>query len=74
MILMTMAAAGRRIDTAQALAQWRHPVDSGEALDVLHQVMRPALNRRIRMAIKMASNLTAFFVVANPLSPANIAK
>jgi len=63
MILMTMAATGRRIDTAQALAQWRHPVDSGEALDVLHQAMRPAFNRRIRMAIKMASNWLYFLLL-----------
>jgi len=27
---------GRRGDTAQALAQWWHPVASSEALDVLH--------------------------------------
>jgi hypothetical protein len=35
------------------------------ALDVLHQVMRPALYRRIRMATEIASNLPAFFVIVN---------
>jgi len=34
---------GRRGDTAQALARWRHPVASSEALDVLHRAMRLAL-------------------------------
>jgi len=47
---------GRRGNTAQALAQWRHLVASSEALDVLYWVMRPALHRRIRMAIKIASD------------------
>jgi hypothetical protein len=43
-------------NTAQALAQWRHPVASSEAQDVRHWVMRPALHRHIYMAINMASN------------------
>ena len=56
----------------QALAQWRHPVASSEALDVLHWSIRPALYRRIRMAIKIAIDLPAFFVIANSLLPTNI--
>jgi len=52
---------------AQALAWWRHPVASSEALDVLHRAMRPNLYRHIRMAIKIASNLPAFFFVVDSL-------
>ncbi len=47
----------------QALTQWQHPVASSKAWDVLHWAMHPALYRRIRMAIKIASNLPAFLVV-----------
>jgi len=50
------------------------PVASSEAPDVLHQAMRPALYRRICMAIKTASNLLTFFVVVDLLLPTNIAK
>jgi hypothetical protein len=53
---------GRRGDTAQALAQWLHPVALSEALDVLHRAMRPALYRCIAMAIKIVVDLPAFFV------------
>jgi len=53
---------GRRGDTAQALARWRHPVASSEALDVLHREMRPASYRCIDMAIEIVVNLPAFFV------------
>jgi hypothetical protein len=60
-------------NTAQALAQWRHPVALSEALDVLYQVMHPA-SYRIRIAIKITSDLTAFLVVADSLLPTNIAK
>jgi hypothetical protein len=35
-------------------------VASSEALDVLQWAMRPALHRRIRMVIEIASNLPAF--------------
>ena len=59
---------------AQALDQWRHPVALSEDLDVLYWAMRPASYRRIRMAIKIASNLPAFFVIADSLLPTNIAK
>jgi hypothetical protein len=65
---------GRWGDTAQALARWRHPLASSEALDVLHQAMRPASHRSIRMAIEIPSDSPAFFVVANSLLPTNIAK
>jgi hypothetical protein len=51
---------GRRDNVVQALAQWPHPVASSKAWDVLHCAMRPALYRRIRMAIEIAINLPAF--------------
>jgi hypothetical protein len=37
------------------LAQWRRPVASSEALDLLHWAMHAVTYRRIAMAIKMAS-------------------
>jgi hypothetical protein len=37
------------------LAQWRHPVASSEALDLLHWAMHAVTYWRITMAIKMAS-------------------
>jgi hypothetical protein len=40
-------------------------VASSEALDVRYWVMHHALYCRIRMAIKIASNLPAFCVVVN---------
>ncbi len=46
---------GRRGNAMQALTQWRHPVALSEAQDVLHRAMRPALHRRVRMAIDIAS-------------------
>jgi hypothetical protein len=65
---------GRRGDTAQALAQWRHPVASNEALDMLYRAMRPASYRCIAMAIEIAIDLPAFFVAVDSLSPTTIAK
>jgi hypothetical protein len=56
----TVKYGGRRGNTVQALAQWRHPEASTKALDVLHQAMHPVLYCHIRMAIKIASNLPAF--------------
>jgi hypothetical protein len=53
---------GRRGNTAQLLARWRHPVAPSEALDVLYWAMRPALYRRIRMSIEIASDLPSFFL------------
>ena len=44
-----------RGDGMQALAQWRHPVASSEARDVLHWAMRPKSHRHIRMEIEIAS-------------------
>jgi hypothetical protein len=38
-----------------------------EAQDVIHQAMCPASHRFIRMAIEIASDLPAFFVVFNSL-------
>jgi hypothetical protein len=46
---------GRRGNKARALAQWRHLVASHEATDALYHAMRPALHRRICMAIEIAS-------------------
>ncbi len=42
------------------LAQWRCPVASSEALDLLHQAMHMVMYRRIAMAIKMAHFLDVF--------------
>jgi hypothetical protein len=42
------------------LAQWRHPVASSEAPDLLHWAMRAVMYRRITMAIKMATFLGVF--------------
>ncbi len=42
------------------LAQWRHPVASSEALDLLHQAMHMVMNRHIAMAIKTASKVGVF--------------
>jgi hypothetical protein len=61
-------------NTAQALARWQHPVAPSEALDVVYWAMRPALYRRIHMAIKIASDSPEFFVVADLFLHTNIAK
>jgi hypothetical protein len=42
------------------LAQWRHPVASSEALDLLHWDMRAVMYWRIVMAIKMVSFVGVF--------------
>jgi hypothetical protein len=42
------------------LAQWRHPVASSEALDLLHWAMRAVTYQRIAMAIKTATFLGVF--------------
>jgi hypothetical protein len=52
-------------NVVQALARWQHPVASSKAWDVLHWAMCPALYPHICIAIKIASNLPAFFVVVN---------
>jgi hypothetical protein len=42
------------------LAQWRRPVASSEALDLLHWAMHTITYRRIAMAIKTATFLGVF--------------
>jgi hypothetical protein len=59
---------------AQALAQWRHPVASSEALDVLYWVMHPTSHRRIPMVIEIASDSPSFFSLPISLSPTTLAK
>jgi hypothetical protein len=59
---------------AQALAQWRHPVASSEALDVLYRAMRPASYRRIAMAIDIASDSLSFLSSPILLSPTTVSK
>ena len=56
---------GRRGNAVQALARWRHLVASCEARGVLHWAMHPTSHRCICMAIKIASNLPTFFIVAD---------
>jgi len=57
---------GRQGDTAQALARWRHPLASSEALDVLHRAMRLTSYSCIAMAIEIVVNLPAFLL--SPIS------
>jgi hypothetical protein len=64
---------GRWGNMAQEIDQWRHPVASSEALDVLYWVMCPALYRCIPMTIKIARNSPAFFAAVDSLSPTTIA-
>jgi hypothetical protein len=52
-------------NTVQALARWQHPVASSEALDMLHQVMCPALHRRIPKVFQIASKLGVFFCIVD---------
>jgi hypothetical protein len=65
---------GRQGNTAQALNQWRHPVASSEALDVLYRGMRPASYRCIAMAIEIASDLPSFVSLLISLLPTTVAK
>jgi hypothetical protein len=67
--MMAAGAVRRRYSTTGGI-----PVAPSEALDVLYQSIRPAPYRRIRMAIKIASYLPAFFVVTDLLLPITIAK
>jgi len=53
---------GRHGDAMQALARWRHPLASSEALVVLHREIHPASHRRIRMVVEIIVDLPAFFV------------
>jgi hypothetical protein len=59
-------------NTAQALTQWRHPVASSEARDVLHWAMHPTLYRCIRMVIEITSTFPAFFVLVNSVVANNL--
>jgi hypothetical protein len=65
---------GRRGHVAQPLPRWQHLVASHEATNVLHQAMHPKSYRLIHMAIEIASDLSAFFVVVYSLLPTTIAK
>jgi len=51
---------GHRGNTERVVAQWRRPVASGEALVMLHRVMRSVLHRRTTMAIEIACDGGAF--------------
>jgi hypothetical protein len=64
---MTMAAAGAIRRRHLPDGGIRYPVASIETQDVLHWVMRPALYRRICMAIEIVNDLPAFFVIAEYL-------
>ncbi len=46
--------------SAAILAQWRHPVASTKALDLLHQVMRAVLYQCTAAPIKIASKVGVF--------------
>jgi hypothetical protein len=55
----------RQDDTGRILAQLQHPVAYRVALDLPYWAMRSALYHLIRMAIKMASKVGAFFSVVD---------
>jgi hypothetical protein len=59
-------------NTAQALAQWQHPVASSEAWDVLHWAMRLASYRHIRLVIKITRTFPAFFVIIDSILTNNL--
>ncbi len=59
-------------NTAQALAQWQHPVAFSEAQGVLHWAICPALYRLIHMATKITSNSCVFFVIINSVVADNL--
>ena len=56
---------GRRGDTERVIAQRRHPVASGVALDMLHRAMPHVLLQRLTMAIKMVFAAVAYFAWHN---------
>ncbi len=58
--LFACCHGGRRGNTEQVATQWRHPVASKVALNMLHQEMLSVLPRRTTVAIKMANNGGAF--------------
>jgi hypothetical protein len=54
----------RRVNAMRALAQWRHPLASCEALVVLHPAMHPESHRHICMVVEIIVDLPAFFVAS----------
>jgi len=58
----------------QRIARWQHPVASRVALDLPKLAMRAAPYHLIRMAIKMACKVGAFFSVVDYLSCITVAK
>jgi hypothetical protein len=72
-VLFEFVDHGRcRGNTAQALAQWRHPVASSEALGVLYWAMCLTSYHCIAMAIEIVVDLPAFFVLSISLLPTTI--
>jgi hypothetical protein len=65
---------GRWGDREQEIDRWRHPVASSKDLDLLYQAMGPASSHCIAMAIEIATDLPAFFVAVDSLSPTTIDK
>ena len=63
---------GRRGNVMQALTRWRHPLTLSEDQDVLHRMMRPASHRPIPVAIEIASNSPAFFIVVDLMFAHNV--
>ena len=64
----------RQGNTGKIIKRWQYPVASRVALDLPHWTMCWALYRLIRMAIKMAGKVGAFFSVVNFMSCINVAK
>jgi hypothetical protein len=58
--LFSCCPGGRWGNTEQVVTQWRRPVASGVALDMLHWVMPSILLRRTAVAIKTANSGGAF--------------
>jgi hypothetical protein len=58
----------------QRIARWQRPVASRVALDLPKLAMRAAPYHLIRMAIKMARKVGAFFSVVDYLSCITVAK
>ena len=66
--IVSCRPGGRRGDTERVVAQWRHPVASGVALDMLHWVMPHVSRQRLYLVIKMAE---VHSFVRPPLLPAD---
>jgi hypothetical protein len=58
--LFACCPGGCRGNTEQLVARWRHPVASGEALDMPHWAMPSVLLRRTAVAIETAGGQGAF--------------